>query len=115
MKILILGLLLTSSAFSFPITPEADCEINYYAFCKNLGDSYKGMCPSKITEKFKKMCVISKKSKENILNFCQGDIQTHCKNVKDSDFQKTYYCLADPKKWSDFRKSCLDALASSSH
>lgn len=116
MKIIILITLIFSSvAYSYPLTKNTNCQVNYYEFCKSVGKQYKNMCPKEIKNSMKKMCIVNDISKGDILNYCKDDILTNCSKEDKDDFKAIYYCLTNPKKWANFRRECLSSLAKTTH
>ena len=92
-------MLLAVRAYSLPgfSNDMGECEVSFYHFCDELGESNFNMCPEKIKPHHKDVCVVSKSQKFDILNSCKEEIESFCSYKDSKDFLFTYTCLVNPK------------------
>ena len=112
---ILITLIISSVAYSYPPVKTKNCQVNYYEFCNSVGKQYKNMCPKVIKNSMKEMCIVDDISKGDILNYCKDDILENCSQVDKADFKAIYNCLTNPKKWKNFRRECLSSLAKPTH
>ena len=115
-KLLIIMTLITISSGSGYALPGfsksmSTCEISYYHFCDELGDSTSNMCPENLMAEHKDICIVNETQKIDLLNSCSSELKKFCGNVRKKEFLFSYTCLAQPKLWSSFSKNCLSAIS----
>ena len=116
MKILVLNLfviLYSSVTYALPGFSKSmsTCEVSYYHFCDELGDSSSNMCPQNLKSEHKDICIVNETQKIDLLNSCSSELEKFCNSVRKEEFLFSYTCLAQPKLWKDFSQNCLSAIS----
>lgn len=110
----ILPFLTITLGYSFPgleTEKGKTCVMKFGEFCEKLPKGIIGMCPGKMTQNQKSMCVVTQAKKKFVLDVCSKELSGRCKKSKEN-FKSSYLCLVDPKNWKGMSPNCLRILGS---